>query len=74
MPSVLLTDAGCPSRRGAARRYPKGTEYSKSSKHPMGKPDLNGFCSTLGNSPKGGVEFESNCSRIPINKAKMRPP
>jgi hypothetical protein len=37
MPSVLL---------GAARRYPKGTEYSKSSKRPKGKPDLNYFFST----------------------------
>jgi len=38
------------------------------------EPHLNGFCLPLSNSPKVGVEFESNCSRIAVNKAKMRPP
>jgi len=37
------------------------------------EPHLNGFCLPLSNSPKVGVEFESNCSRIAVNKPKMRP-
>ena len=63
---------------GFADKYPKGAEYSKSSKHSeaypvdqKGKPDLNGYLtSTIESSLLGGVEFESNCSRIAVNKAK----
>ena len=31
------------------------------------EPQLNGFCSMLGNASKVGVELESNCSRITVN-------
>jgi hypothetical protein len=64
----------CQPMGGFADKYPKGAEYSKSSKHPKGKPDLNGFCSTIRNAPRVGVELESNCSRTTVNKAKIRPP
>jgi hypothetical protein len=40
-------------------------------KHQKGKPQLNGFSSTISNAPKVGAELESNCSRTAVNQAKI---
>ena len=51
--------------------------HSRSHPSPMGgiDPDLNGYLtSTIVSAPPVGVEFESNCSRTTVNRAKMRPP
>jgi hypothetical protein len=52
--SFVTAGRGCRSCQvhSLARRYPKGAEYSKSSKHPKGKPQLNGL--------EGGIEPDLN--------------
>ena len=66
MPNALL---------GAAHRYPKGAEHSKSSKQPKGKPQLKGFSdSTIAFGPH--VPFDPDSFRLcdAENQAKIRPP
>jgi len=51
---------------GRVAKYPKGAEYSKSSKHAKGKPQLNGFLSDS----KGGFDLDSFRSCTVVNHAK----
>ncbi len=47
--SISTVGRGCRRCQGhaLARRYPKSAEYSKSSKHSKGKPQLNGFSTSI---------------------------
>jgi hypothetical protein len=57
MPSVLLADAGCPSRRGA-KRIPYSSTAGMVAKYSKSEPQLNGFCSTIDKAPKGAFDLD----------------
>ena len=57
---------------GRVAKYPKGAEYSKSSKHSKGKPQLNGYLtSAIKIAPLGAFELDSNRSNTAVNQAKI---